>query len=56
MYLSSILFWFEVFLGMRISLDKSELIHASVGSNVNALVMELGYRIWSPHLTLGDLL
>ena len=39
------LFWFEVSSGLKINLDKSELILVGVVENVKALVAKLGIRL-----------
>ena len=54
LYLSWVLFRFEVSSGLKINLDKSELIPVGAVENVNALVAKLGYRTWSlPSTYLG---
>ena len=53
-YLSWILKWFEAISGLRINLDKSELILVGGVENIEALVAELGCKVGSlPSSYLG---
>ena len=47
MYLSWILMWFEAMSGLRINLDKSELISVGGVENAEALVVDLGCKVGS---------
>ena len=47
MYLSWILMWFEAMLGLRINLDKSELILVGSVENVEKLAAALGCKVGS---------
>ena len=44
LYLSWVLLWFEASSGLKINLDKSELIPVRAVDNLDALAVELGYR------------
>ena len=44
LYLNWVLLWFEVSLGLKINLDKSEFIPIGAVDNLDALVAELGCR------------
>ena len=44
LYLSWVLFWFEVSLGLKINLDKSDSITIGEVANVSVLAVELGCR------------
>ena len=55
-HLSWILFWFEAALGLRINLDKSEIIPVGVVEEIDELAAELGcgwvrclHSIWACH-------
>ena len=48
LYLKWVLHWFEASLGLKINLDKSELIPVGVVENLDALAVELG--CWIGHL------
>ena len=43
-YLSWLLMWFEAYLGLRINLEKSELIPVGKVHNIEDLALELGYK------------
>ena len=51
LYLSWILLWFEASSGLKINLDKSELILMGNVVNLNALAVELGCRTGHPPST-----
>ena len=54
LHLSWVLFWFEASSGLKINLDKSELIPIGKVDNVRALAAELGCRSGSlPSTYLG---
>ncbi|RVW52909.1 hypothetical protein CK203_110630 [Vitis vinifera] len=54
LYLSWILMWFEVMSGLRINLDKSELISVGSVENAEELAAALGYKVGSlPTTYLG---
>ena len=54
LYLSWILMWFEVMSGLRINLDKSELISVGSVENAEELAATLGYKVGSlPTTYLG---
>ena len=44
-YLSWLLMWFEALLGLRINLNKSEIIPVGRITDVDVLAMELGYKV-----------
>ena len=44
-YLSSLLMWFEAIYGLRINLDKSELILVGRMGNIDDLALDLGCKI-----------
>ena len=53
-HLSWILFWFEAALGLRINLDKSEIIPVGVVEEIDEMAAELGCRVGSlPSQYLG---
>ena len=43
-YLSWLLMWFEAYLGLRINLEKSELISMGKVHNIEDLALELGCK------------
>ena len=62
-YLSRLLMWFEALSGLKINLDKSELISTRKVNNIENLAFELGCKMgglpssylglrWVPHLSL----
>ena len=44
-HLSWILFWFEAASGLKINLDKSEVISVGEVEEVNEMAIEIGYRV-----------
>ena len=45
MYLSWLLMWFEAISGLRINLNKSEIIQVGRIANVDALALKLGCKV-----------
>ena len=54
-YLSWLLMWFEVVSGLRINLEKSELIPVGRVENINDLALDFGCRVGSLPSTYLDL-
>ena len=44
-YLSWILMWFEALSGLKINLNKREVIPIGIVDNVEELALELGYKV-----------
>ena len=49
MYLSWLLMWFESISGLRINLNKSEIIPVGRITDVDVLALELGYKVGALH-------
>ena len=54
MYLSWLLMWFEAISGLRINLNKSEIIPVGRITNVDVLALELGCKVGPFHPPIWD--
>ena len=54
MYLSWLLMWFQAILGLRINLNKSEIIPVGRITDVDALALELGCKVGPFHPPIWD--